>query len=287
MSEGNPLVSVVIPTHNRAQLLARAIHSVLAQSYSNLEIVVVDDASGDNTPETVESFGDSRIRYLRHQTNKGGSAARNTGIGASTGEFIAFLDDDDEWVPEKTERQLQLLARFDAVLCSSDAVNASSHKHAAKKRVVLDDLRVSPFAVGGTGVLMAHAHVLKKVMFDESLPRNQDWDLFIRIAKEFRIGYLNERLVRYNEGRHARISNAIVGLSPSELEKRLAMLDKHADFFGPRLYKRHVAGMLLYGIKYRNDKLQHLIYTWRRCGVAATVATLARRLRQKMHSQSD
>ena len=78
-----PLVSVVIPTHERAQLLKRAIQSVLDQTYDKLDILVVDDASLDNTREVVESFGDSRIRYFRHKTNKGGSAARNTGIFAA------------------------------------------------------------------------------------------------------------------------------------------------------------------------------------------------------------
>ena len=279
-SKAGPLVSVVIPTHERAQLLKRAIQSVLAQSYSRLDIIVVDDASRDNTREVVEQFRDSRIRYIRHQTNKGGSAARNTGVRAVTGEYVAFLDDDDEWLPQKTERQLKTLEEYDAVLCSSDAASASNAKRHATETVRLDDLRKSPFAIGGTGVLMARAYVMREIMFDESLPRCQDWDLFIRIAKKYRIGYLNERLLRYNEGRHDRISNALVRLPIDELLKRIVMLDKHIDFFGPRLYKRHLSGMLLYGIRHRSDKMQHLIYTLRRCGLVATIGALNERIYQ-------
>ena len=94
-------VSVVIPTHNRSEFLRSAIASVLSQTYQDFELIVVDDASTDSTAEVVASFNDSRIKFIRHQTNQGGSAARNTGIRASKCDYIAFLDDDDEWSPGK------------------------------------------------------------------------------------------------------------------------------------------------------------------------------------------
>ncbi len=109
MTEKRPTVSVIIPTYNRAHLLGRAIESVLDQTYQDFEIIVVDDASADETEEVVKSFGDDRINHIRHQKNKGGSAARNTGIKAARGEFIAFLDSDDEWVPKKLEKEIDRL----------------------------------------------------------------------------------------------------------------------------------------------------------------------------------
>ena len=117
-----PKVSVVIPTHDRAHLVGRAIRSVLAQTFQDFEIIVVDDCSVDNTKEVVQSLADSRIRYLRHEINRGGSAARNTGIGAARGEWIAFLDSDDEWLPKKLEKQLEMgyttdLSNVGAVIC--------------------------------------------------------------------------------------------------------------------------------------------------------------------------
>lgn len=109
MTEKRRTVSVIIPTYNRAHLLGRAIQSVLAQTYEDFEIIVVDDASTDVTEQVVKSFADDRINYIRHQKNKGGSSARNTGIKAAKGEFIAFLDSDDEWVPKKLEKEINRL----------------------------------------------------------------------------------------------------------------------------------------------------------------------------------
>ena len=97
-------VSVIIPTHNRSDFLRSAIASVLNQTYQDFELIVVDDASTDNTAEAVAEFNDERIKLLRHDTNKGGSAARNTGILASECDYIALLDDDDEWLLEKLSR---------------------------------------------------------------------------------------------------------------------------------------------------------------------------------------
>ena len=111
MSTQKPLVSVVIPTYNRAALLADALASVDAQvgtgSLFEVEIVVVDDASSDETAAVVQRH--PSVRYIRHSTNRGGSAARNTGIAASTGSLIAFLDDDDLWLPNKLALQVPVL----------------------------------------------------------------------------------------------------------------------------------------------------------------------------------
>ena len=97
MHESKPTVTIIIPTYNRAHLLGRAIRSVLTQTFHNWELIVVDDASTDNTKEVAYSFQDPRIHYLCHETNRGGPAARNTGIREARGLYIAFLDSDDEW----------------------------------------------------------------------------------------------------------------------------------------------------------------------------------------------
>lgn len=275
-----PLVSVVIPTHNRAVLLAQAIESVRQQTYEHLEIVVVDDASTDATAEVVARISDPRIRYMRHVSNKGGSATRNTGIKAATGMYIAFLDDDDIWHLQKTEKQMEAIRGYDAVLCSSHHAMSTRHR-IKKKEICLNDLRQGPFAVGGTGVLMARAEVLKTTLFDESLPMGQDWDVFIRIAEKHRVAYLDIPLLTYNEGTHQRITNAAVGMSVADLERRSAILRKHRNFFGNRWYKRHLSALFLYGIKYRPNKIRHLWYTIRRCGVYATMMALVRRGYQK------
>lgn len=107
-------VSVVIPTYNRAELLSRAIDSVLAQTYDDFELLVVDDGSTDDTEAVVTAYDDDRVRYLAHETNRGANPARNTGIEAAEGEFVAFLDSDDEWRPRKLEAQLDRLEAVEA-----------------------------------------------------------------------------------------------------------------------------------------------------------------------------
>ena len=104
MSEHDITVSAIIPTYNRANIVIRAIQSVLNQTYQNFELLVIDDGSQDNTEEIVTGIHDNRIKYIRHEKNKGVAAARNTGIEAAKGEFIAFLDSDDEWLPNKLKR---------------------------------------------------------------------------------------------------------------------------------------------------------------------------------------
>jgi glycosyltransferase involved in cell wall biosynthesis len=278
-----PLVSVVIPTSNRANLLKRALESVLSQTYRKLEILVIDDASRDNTRAVVEAFKDDRIRYLRHDINLGGSAARNSGIRAAKGHFIAFLDDDDEWVPEKTQKQLTMFSRFDAVLCTCYKNGRSMGKWFAREIVRLEDLRRNPYSVGGTGVLMAKSKILKNLLFDESLPLYQDWDLFIRLAHRCDIGYLNAPLLVYNEGDHQRITNRRASLTANEMEKQAAMLHKHKGFFGPKWYKRHLAGLLLYGFfRHRRNKMPYLRYVIERCGISAVARAITKRVQRKL-----
>ena len=105
-SEDAPTVSVIIPTYNRAHLLPRALESVLAQTFEDLEVLVVDDGSTDGTEAVVTGY-DDRVRYLRQPQNAGVSAARNRGLREARGEFVAFLDSDDEWFPEKLARQVE------------------------------------------------------------------------------------------------------------------------------------------------------------------------------------
>lgn len=103
------LISAVINTYNRASLLPEAIKSVLNQTFSDFELIIVDDYSNDNTPDVVNSFQDPRIRYIRHDENKGLAASRNTGLHHAQGKYIAYLDDDDQWLPEKLARQLEVM----------------------------------------------------------------------------------------------------------------------------------------------------------------------------------
>lgn len=279
-----PVVSVIIPTHNRSQLLESAIRSVLAQTYGWLEIVVVDDGSDDETRGVVQRFEDSRIRYIRHDSPRGGAAARNSGIKAATGEYIAFLDDDDEWEPNKTESQLGVLASCDVVLCMSTSSAEQDVRDLVKKGVCnLEQLRRGMPRIGaGVSAIMGRADVFRNVLFDERLPRCQDWDLLIRLAAQYRVQYFGKRLVRYNDGQHSRISNALTKTnqqSQTEIaEKWLHFFNKHRAFFGERLYRHHVINALLYGIRDRSDKIKYLHEMAARLGYIPVATALTQRL---------
>lgn len=262
------LVTVVVPTCGRPPLLKKALASVLAQTHTNLEIVVVDDAASEATRAVVAGFEDARIRYLTHEKRKGGSAARNTGIRAARGEFIAFLDDDDEWEPEKTAAQLTFLrdSAFDAVLCMYSMEGRAANSPISDPRVTLDELRRGFVRGGSASTLMGRAEVFQELLFDEALPKCQDWDLCIRAAARYRLGCLNQPLVRYNDGAHDRISNRLLRLPAEEQVRQFRMLDKHVEFFGP-WYRRHLCRFLLYGISRRTDKARHLLYVIRRVGM--------------------
>jgi glycosyltransferase involved in cell wall biosynthesis len=198
-------VSVVIPTHNRASLLGRSIKSVLGQTYKDFEIIVVDDASTDNTEEVVQSIRDPRIRYLRHEKNRGGSAARNTGIRAAWGQYIAFQDSDDEWLPEKLEKQMEVLAaappEVGIVYTAFWRIRSDNKEYIPGPEIQLKEGRVHRELLKGNfvttqAVLVKRECFQKAGMFDETLPRFQDWELFIRMAKHYEFRYVPEALVR-------------------------------------------------------------------------------------------
>jgi glycosyltransferase involved in cell wall biosynthesis len=266
-----PLVSVVLPTHNRAALLARAIDSVLAQTHAALELIVVDDASSDGTRETVLSVNDKRVRYLRHAHNRGGSAARNTGVRAATGEYVAFLDDDDTWQPTKIERQLQQLAGHDAVICGFRLRTPAgdipgSRADGAERTVSASRLRRG-YVGWGTSSLMLRRAVADTVPFDEELPVGQDWDVLIRVAQRHSILYVDEPLVVFDIGAHARISTAGFDLAPAKIEARMRVLYKHANFLGRFWFNYHAAGMRLYRVRRRTDAWRQIFRTVRQHGL--------------------
>jgi glycosyltransferase involved in cell wall biosynthesis len=141
-----PLVSVIVPTYNRADAVLRAIDSILRQSYPRVEAVVVDDGSSDNTADALADAcrKDARVRHIRHSTNSGCAAARNTGISAAKGEYIAFLDDDDEFLPDNIRKRLAIFASNpDVDVVVSGAPACCCHDEAAQSRWIESEFRPS------------------------------------------------------------------------------------------------------------------------------------------------
>jgi glycosyltransferase involved in cell wall biosynthesis len=201
-----PKVSVVIPTHNRAEFLPRAIDSVLKQSFQDFELVVVDDASTDATAQVRDKFHDIRIHWLRHDRPRGGAAARNTGIIHSRGEYVAFLDDDDEWYPDKLARQMEVMLGSEPQVGAvyTGYVIVDSTRGVVRGRMVptrrgnLHNKLLESNPIGGTSSVLLKRSSLEKVgLFDESLPSFQDYDLWIRISRDFQFDYVQEPLLNY------------------------------------------------------------------------------------------
>lgn len=229
-----PLVSVIIPTHNRADLAVRAISSVLAQTYRNVECIVVDDASTDHTPQALRSIQDPRLIYLRHEQSKHASATRNTGIAAAKGEYIAFLDDDDEWLPEKLAKQVALLQALPAtvgmVYCwmdyYSDQGLISHHHPTLRGGIFAQVLDTQPIGNSST-LLVRRAAVGRVGGFDETLPRGNDGDFIRRVCRDFEVDLVPEVLVRaYVAHGFQRITGSDRNAIENGLRSQLAKLEK-------------------------------------------------------------
>jgi len=208
-----PRVSVVIPAYKRADVLPRAIDSALAQTMADLDVIVVDDGSPDDTESVVRAYDDPRVRYVAHETNRGVSAARNTGIDAARGAYVAFLDSDDEWLPRKLERQLTVLdakgpdwigvycdyatvggglgARL-AALLSERVFRAGAPREGGRELAdALLSMRV--FMGPGSTLLVAH-DALDGLAFDEGLSIYEDWDLVLRLLARGKLAHVAEPL---------------------------------------------------------------------------------------------
>jgi len=206
-------VSVVIPIYNYGRFVAAAIQSVLEQTHPIAEIIVVDDGSTDNTAEAVARFG-AKVRYIK-QENAGVCAARNNGVRNASGVFIAFLDADDIWYPEKIEKQMAKFAEdgeIGLVHCGMREFDGESgetvHLHAQGKGGWLANellLFVEPAIVVSGSAIVVHRRAFEEVGgFDTNLKVGEDWDFCYRIARKFKIGFVPELLVDYrNHGKNA------------------------------------------------------------------------------------
>lgn len=199
----NKLVSVIIPTYKRPETLTRSIDSVLAQTYKNVEVIVADDNGigteyGLKTAEVMSKYAnDGRVKYVQHENNINGSAARNTGFRASKGDYIMFLDDDDEFMPEKVESQLTRLETLDDTwgACYSNYIRVSTDgtklvsrcKEFAEGDMYFEELRRNFFIAAGSN-LMIRRNIFEEVGgFNENFLRNQDVEFLIKILKKYKI----------------------------------------------------------------------------------------------------
>jgi glycosyltransferase involved in cell wall biosynthesis len=211
-------VSIIMPAYNRGYIISEALQSVSGQTFRNFDLIVVDDGSTDDTAAVVQHFSDARLRYVRHEKNKGYSGACNTGLRQARGEWIAFLDSDDLWKPEKLEKDMDFLERHaeaDAVFTDLEKQDGSRHVPSfmrespcmfsllsekkwprevifTKREMYLCLLQEVPIKPSALMIRRSAAETLEP--FNESWPSGSDWDFLLRFSKHFRFGYIDETL---------------------------------------------------------------------------------------------
>ncbi len=235
------LISVIVPVYNRADTILRAVASVMAQTRTDWELLLVDDGSTDTTLAVMEALTDPRIRVLRHHQNRGAAAARNTGIRAAQGEYLAFLDSDDAWHPDKLATQIAQLE------CAPDNIRASCTGY----RVIdgeVEMVRVPALLTHqqmymGCDLSPGSTLVVRKEVFatvgvnDEGYARYEDWDWVLRYTRQFEMGLVEAPLADIFRGI---LPSATVVLSGTE-----RLLNNHRDAIDalPARYRRKVLAL--------------------------------------------
>ena len=220
-------ISVIIPTYNRRNTLPRAVESVLNQTYKPIEIIVVDDGSTDGTKEMFSEMY-PLVRYI-YQANSGVSSARNKGINSASGDWIALLDSDDEWLPDKLDRQVKLLQdNAEIRFCHTNEIWIRNNVRINQKKKhqkyggnifnkCLDICRISPSSS------LFHTSVIKDVgLFDESLDVCEDYDLWLRITAKYPVLFLDQPLIKKFGGHSDQLSRVFGGIE----QYRIRSLEK-------------------------------------------------------------
>jgi glycosyltransferase involved in cell wall biosynthesis len=196
-----PQVSVIVPVYNGAQTIKRALDSVLAQEFSGLEIIVVDDASSDRTVELVAQYPDDRLTTIRSAENRGAGAARNKGIAAARGRWVAFLDADDAWKPGKLERQIGLLerSRKSVAACATGYhLEKGGRKQAISLNLTPEQFRKDILfgcTISPGSTLVVERYVFDEIGgFDESFRRLEDWDWLLRFSERYDMEFVPDPL---------------------------------------------------------------------------------------------
>jgi glycosyltransferase involved in cell wall biosynthesis len=215
VKDNSPLVSVVIPTFNRAWALKKAIDSVLDQDYKNFELIVVDDGSTDNTESLIKKYDEGSVRFIQ-QPNLGVSVARNKGISVSSGALIAFLDSDDYWYPEKLSAQVDFFSKNpDALICQTEEIWIRNGKRVnpKKKHKKLGGMIFTPslaLCLVSPSAVMVRKSLFDKVdTFDESLPACEDYDLWLRVTCRYPVGLIETPLIVKTGGHEDQLSSTV------------------------------------------------------------------------------
>ena len=255
MSENQPLVSCVINTFNRPDLVLEALESVLSQTYKNLEIIIIDDCSTADYSNLLNSYSES-IVYKKNKTNLGLSASRNVGVSIAKGDYIAFLDDDDVWFEKKIELQIKVLEKnYKFIACSCSHIESESkkvifHQEIFNKKDILKENLIGP-----PSKIVVRSSAFKKVKFDEELKHAEDWDLYLSLLDFSDVFCIKEPLVKYNTGHFERMTNGFSKLSIEEIKSKALATYKNKSVIGDSNFTERMAFYYLCGFPMRSNKV--------------------------------
>lgn len=251
------MISVIIPTYNRADTIKRAIESVIIQGEIVTEIIVVDDGSTDKTKDIIECINDTRIKYINNDKQMGACASRNVGIQNSSNEIIAFQDSDDEWHSNKLSIQLPYILEknYDVVCCGYNQIKDKNNIYIGK--VVNDNQIYSELLKGnfiGTPTIIGKKECFLSTRFDDSIPRFQDWEIMIRISKSYKVKFINESLVNaylQSDSITRNNKNAIIALE--------IIMKRNISDFNNKLESIYLRRMGVYSLYTKEVELNYFI----------------------------
>lgn len=236
-----PTVTVIIPVYNREKTIRRALDSVLSQTLPVHEIILVDDGSTDQTIDIINSYDVPVIKLICHEKNAGASAARNTGIQAATGKYIAFLDSDDCWMENKLEAQMAFIVRYGYDVCCTDFLiryegETGRVRRSARgypDRLSMEEISYGCYVSPGSSLIATKESLLAIGGYDVRYKRYEDWDLLLKFLYEgFKIGYLRDDLCAIYVAHNFNPENALDGLSMIE-EVHAAKVSEFYKSFEP------------------------------------------------------
>lgn len=261
MSFNMELVSAVVSTYNRpVDVVLRAVKSIQQQTYDNIEIIVVNDYPNDTL--LAQELGrklhetDCKIKYIVHEVNKGACAARNTGLAAATGKYIAFLDDDDEWMNEKIQKQVQRMdENVGLVYCDSVRVNKKEQTIYKQRKPGKNPLNkiLSFNYIGATSFPLLNTEYLRAIGgFDEKISSCQDYDVWIRMVEHYDVAYIAEPLGKY----YLSDDSTFKSSNKKYIQGDEYLLDKYKTLYKkyPLAYMYHISNMAFNGKYFLRDE---------------------------------
>ena len=270
-----PDISVVVPTRNRSGLLALTLRSALAQREVDFEIIVVDEASSDDTQAVIRGFKDPRIRVIRHESPQGVSVARNRGIDEAQGAWLAFLDDDDLWAPDKLARQISAARACRAQWVYVGHVNINYRNQVTggapplSPELLLSELPQHNVVPGGcSGVLVSREAVERAGRFDTGMQPMADWDLWLRLAQVGSPAHVPHPLVAY------RLHGAQMSLNGARVEEEFWRLAERNPAANPAILLRYNGWWALRVNDYRGA-VRYFVRAWLQRRPPCTAAMLA------------